>query len=247
VSSPSSVGSVSLRADRTRAVSSSSSAIRRAVSDGLATAFLLAIVVGSGVMGGRLSHGDMAFTLLVNSLASGAGLIALIVAFGRVSGAHLNPIVTLAEASRGAFPWREVPAYVLAQTAGAVAGVAAAHAMFGRGLFSVSNHARPGLALVFSESVAAFGLIVVIRGASRLGIPAVAASVGSYIAAGYWFTSSTSFANPAVTIARSLTDTFAGIRPIDVPGFLLGEAAGGVAAIAYLRWLQGPDHDGTER
>jgi glycerol uptake facilitator-like aquaporin len=213
--------------------------VRRAVADGTATAFLLAVIVGSGVMGERLSNGNIGFTLLVNSLVSGAGLVALILAFGRSSGAHMNPVVTLAQASWGTIPWRAVPLYVVAQAVGAVAGVIAAHIMFGLPVLSIAHHARAGLPQIFAEGIATFGLVVVIRGASALGIPAVAAAVGSYIAAGYWFTSSTSFANPAVTVARSLTDSFVGIRPIDVPGFLLGQAVGGGAALLFCRWLAG--------
>ena len=210
---------------------------RRLVAEGLATAFLLAIIVGSGVMAERLAGGSRALTLLANSLASGAGLTALILAFGPVSGAHMNPVVTLTEAFRRALPWASVPGYVAAQFAGAFCGVATAHAMFDLPVFTVSQHARTGAGQVFGEFVATFGLIVVIRGASRLGLPAVASVVGLYIFAAYWFTSSTSFANPAVTIARALSDTFVGIRPSDVPGFWAGQAAGGLAAAAFPGWL----------
>jgi glycerol uptake facilitator-like aquaporin len=231
-----------LRSDRVGPASVPSIGLaRRAVADGLATAFLLAIVVGSGMMGERLAAGNLALTLLANSIASGAGLIALILAFGPISGAHLNPIVTLSEAWRGSFPWPDVPAYLAAQTAGAIAGVAAAQLMFGDPVFSVSHHSRAGLAQVFAELVATFGLVVVLRGASRMGNPASAISVGLYILAAYWFTSSTSFANPAVTLARALTDSFTGIRPLDVPGFLLGQAAGGSGAILFLRWVDAPE------
>lgn len=210
---------------------------RRAMAEGVGTAFLLAVVVGSGVMGERLSHGDAAITLLVNSLASGAGLVALILAFAGVSGAHLNPLVTVTEAFRGAVPWADVPAYVLAQVCGAIAGVGMAHAMFAEPLFSLSRHGRAGAAQIFSELVATFGLIVVIRGAGRLGVPSVALGVGFYILAAYWFTSSTSFANPSVTIARAFTDTFVGIRPRDVPGFLVGQAGGASMAVVFLRMV----------
>ena len=209
----------------------------RAVVDGVGTALLLAIVVGSGVMGEKLAGGNGAIALLANSIASGAGLTALLLAFGPVSGAHLNPIVTLTEAWRGGFPWTGVPAYVGAQIAGAFAGVAAAHSMFGLPIFSISKHSRTGAGQIFAECVATFGLLVVIRGASRVSSLALAVSVGLYILAAYWFTSSTSFANPAVTLARALTDTFVGIRPSDVPWFLLGQAAGGGAAALFLRWV----------
>jgi glycerol uptake facilitator-like aquaporin len=208
---------------------------RRAIAEGVGTAFLLAVVVGSGVMGERLSHGDAAVTLLANSLASGAGLTALILAFGRVYGAHLNPLVTVAEAFHGGVPWADVPPYVLAQVCGAIVGVVIAHLMFADRVFTLSRHGRAGVAQIFSELVATFGLIVVIRGAARFGAPAVALGVGCYILAAYWFTSSTSFANPAVTIARALTDTFVGIRPRDVPGFLVGQAAGALIAMGFLR------------
>ena len=209
---------------------------RRYAAEGLATAFLLAIVVGSGIMGDRLSHGNAAFTLLVNSLATAAGLTALLLAFGPAAGVHMNPVVTLAEALQRTVRWRDVPGHVLAQLAGALAGVAAAHAMFGERLLAVSHHARSGLPQVFAEFVATLGLILVLRGASRGDAVAVAAAAGSYIGAAYWFTSSTSFANPAVTVARGLTNSFAGLRPADVPGCLLGQLAGGATAVAFLRW-----------
>ena len=205
---------------------------RRAAADGLATAFLLATIVGSGVMGERLSGGNAALALLVNSIATGAGLIAIILAFGAISGAHLNPIVTVIEAWSGALPWAAVPACIAAQIAGAFAGVAAAHLMFGKPLFSIATKMRPGLGPVLGELVATAGLILVIRGSSRFGIPAAAVAVGCYIASAYWFTSSTAFANPAVTLARAASDTFAGIRPRDVPGFLFAQIVGGVAAVA---------------
>jgi glycerol uptake facilitator-like aquaporin len=209
---------------------------RHAAADGLATAFLLAAIVGSGVVGERLSGGNAALALLANSIATGAALIAIILAFGAISGAHLNPIVTVIEASSGILPWAAVPAYIAAQLAGAFAGVAAAHLMFGKPLFSIATKMRPGLGPVLGEFVATAGLILVIRGSSRFGIPAAAVAVGCYVAAAYWFTSSTAFANPAVTLARAVSDTFVGIRPVDVPGFLLGQAAGGAAATALWRW-----------
>jgi glycerol uptake facilitator-like aquaporin len=181
-------------------------------------------------MGARLSAGNTDLALLANSLATGAGLTAFILAFQPVSGAHLNPAVTITEAWRGAFPWREVPAYLASQVVGAFAGVAAAHLMFGEQIFTVSQRARPGAAQMFSESLATFGLILVIRGASRRSPPAVAWAVSAYITAAYWFTSSTSFANPAVTLARAATNTFSGVQPGAIPGFLLAQLCGAVAA-----------------
>jgi glycerol uptake facilitator-like aquaporin len=195
-------------------------------------------VVGSGVMGERLAGGNVALALLANSLATGAGLIGILLAFGPLSGAHLNPIVTLAEAWSGRFPRADVPAYLFAQVAGAFAGVAAAHLMFGKPLFSVATIPRPGWAQVLGEFVATLGLVLVIRGSSGSGSMAAALAVGCYIAAAYWFTSSTAFANPAVTLGRALSDTFAGIRPRDVPGLLMGQVAGGVTAVALGRWLR---------
>jgi len=214
----------------------------RAAVDGIGTALLLATIVGSGVMGERLSGGNVAIALLANSLATGAGLIGIILGFGLTSGAHLNPIVTVTEAWCGRLPWADVPPYLFAQALGAFAGVAAAHLMFGRSLFSVATKGRPGMGQVLGEFVATFGLVLVIRGSSRSGVMAVAVAVGCYIAAAYWFTSSTAFANPAVTLARAVSDTFVGIRPVDVPGFLLGQIAGGAAAVFLLRGL-GVSHD----
>ena len=210
---------------------------RRAVSEAVGTGFLLATVVGSGIMGERLSSGNVAVALLANTLATGAGLVALIATFGSVSGAHFNPVVTLADAVQSGTSWKDVPIYVAAQVSGAFAGVAAAHLMFGEPLFSASRHARAGAAQLFSEFVATFGLLVVIGGVSRRRPAAVPVAVGAYITAAYWFTSSTSFANPAVTLARAATDTFAGIRPDDAPGFIAAQIAGATAATALLRWL----------
>jgi glycerol uptake facilitator-like aquaporin len=203
---------------------------RRAAADGLGTAFLLAVVVGSGIMGERLSGGNEALALLINSLATGAGLLALILGFSPLSGAHLNPVVTLSEAWRGSFPWRDAPAYVGFQIFGALCGVMVAHLMFGQPVLTLSHRPRAGLPQMLAEFVATFGLVLVIRGSSRLGVLAVAVAVGAFIASAYWFTSSTSFANPAVTIARAFTNSFTGIRPIDVPGFLVAQVLGGVAA-----------------
>jgi glycerol uptake facilitator-like aquaporin len=188
-------------------------------------------------MGERLAGGNVAIALLANAIATGAALIALILTFGPVSGAHLNPAVTLASASQGNLPWREVPAYLIAQIGGAFSGVAAAHLMFGEPLFSASRHARGGGAQLFSECIATFGLLSVIWGCSRLPSSTVAFAVGAYITGAYWFTSSTSFANPAVTLARAASDTFAGIRPADAPGFITAQLAGAALSTALFRWL----------
>lgn len=210
---------------------------RRLIAEGLGTALLLAAVVGSGIMGERLSGGNVAVALLANSLATGAALVTLILTFGPVSGAHFNPAVTLADASQRGMAWRDVPAYILAQVVGAFAGVAAAHAMFDQPVFTASTRVRAGAAQAFSELVATFGLVAVIWGCSRKRSTAVPFAVGGYITAAYWFTASTSFANPAVTLARAATNTFSGIRPADVPLFLLAQLAGAAAATALFRWL----------
>jgi glycerol uptake facilitator-like aquaporin len=210
---------------------------RRVTAEGMGTALLLAGVVGSGIMGERLAGGNVALALLANTLATGALLMALIATFGPISGAHLNPAVTLAEAWMGSLPWRDAPAYVLAQVTGAFAGVASAHLMFGEPLFALSRHARSGMPQLWSEFVATLGLLSVIRGGVHQRSPALPFAVGAYIAAAYWFTASTSFANPAVTLARAATDTFAGICPRDAPGFILAEMLGAGAATALFRWL----------
>ena len=211
---------------------------RRVVAEGVASAFLLATVVGSGIMGERLAGGNVAIALLANTIATGAVLVALLFAFGPISGAHLNPAVTIADASQGGLPWRDVPGYVAAQLIGAIIGVATADLMFSEPVFSLSRHARSGSAQMLSEFVATFGLLSVIWGCSRLRSAAVVPiAVGAYITAAYWFTASTSFANPAVTVARALTDTFAGIRPVDVPGFVLAQVLGATAATGLFRWL----------
>jgi glycerol uptake facilitator-like aquaporin len=199
--------------------------------------FLLAAVVGSGIMAERLAGGNIALALLANSIATGAALVALILALGPVSGAHLNPVVTLAEAWRGALSWADAAAYAAAQVAGAFAGVVLAHGMFEVPLGLGLHHHRAGSGQLLAELVATFGLIVVIRGCGRRRPEAVAFAVGAYITAAYWFTASTSFANPAVTLARSVTDTFAGIRPIDAPGFVLAQVAGAGLAIVATRAL----------
>jgi len=188
-------------------------------------------------MGERLAAGNFAIALLANTLATGAALIAIILAFGPISGSHLNPAVTLADAWTGGMAWRETPAYILAQLAGAFAGVAIAHRMFGLPAFMLSTHVRSGPAQVFSEFVATFGLFVVIWGCVRTRPSAIPFAVGAYITAAYWFTASTSFANPAVTVARSLTNTFSGIRPIDVPAFVAAQLAGAFAATLLFEWL----------
>jgi glycerol uptake facilitator-like aquaporin len=210
---------------------------RRLVAELLGTAFLVAAVVGSGIMGERLANGNVALALLANTVATGAALVALIATFGPISGAHLNPAVSLGDAMEGGLPWSEVLAYILAQIIGGIGGAVMAHVMFGFPLISVSHHNRSGPAQVFSEFIATFGLLSAIWGCSRLRSTIVPFAVGSYITAAYWFTASTSFANPAVTIARSLSDTFSGIRPLDVPLFVLAQLAGAVAATLLFRWL----------
>jgi len=210
---------------------------RRVVAEFVGTLLLLAAVVGSGVMGQRLCGGNIAIALLANTLATGAALVAIILAFGPVSGAHLNPAVTLADAWLGGIAWRDVPANMAAQMAGAVAGVVLAHAMFGLALVQVSQHVRSGSAQVLSEFVATFGLLAVIWGCTRSRAGATPFAVGAYIMGAYWFTASTSFANPAVTVARCLSDTFAGIRPADVAPFVVAQLAGAMAATALFRWL----------
>jgi glycerol uptake facilitator-like aquaporin len=188
-------------------------------------------------MGERLASGNVALALLANSLATGVGLSVYILVFGPISGAHFNPLVSLAAATSRDLRWAEVPGYIVAQLTGAFAGVAAAHAMFRDAFWTLSSHARPGLSLVLSEAIAAFGLLIVILSLSRRRPGAVAYAVGAYILAAYWFTGSTSFANPAVTLARAFTDTFTGIRLADVPGFVLGQVAGAGVAVALSNWF----------
>jgi glycerol uptake facilitator-like aquaporin len=214
---------------------------RRLSAEAVGTGFLLATVVGSGIMGERLAGGIVGLALLANTLATGAVLVALIFTFGPLSGAHFNPAVTVSAAADRGLPWSEVPSYVGAQLAGAVGGVAIANLMFDLPAFAFSSHARHGPNQLLSEFVATFGLLSVIWGCSRLRSPTVVAiAVGAYITAAYWFTASTSFANPVVTIARCLTDTFAGIRPADVPGFVVAQLVGAAAATAFFRWLVPP-------
>jgi glycerol uptake facilitator-like aquaporin len=210
---------------------------RKLVAEALGTAFLLAVVVGSGIMAERLAGGNVAIALLANTLATGAGLIALILTFGPISGAHFNPAVTLADAWAGGVPWRDVPAYIVAQIVGAFAGVAAAHGMFDLPLFFASQHERAGPSQLWSEFVATFGLLAVIWGTVKSRPSITPVVVGCYITAAYWFTASTSFANPAVTLARAASDTFAGIRPLDAPGFILAQLLGAFAATALFKWL----------
>lgn len=213
---------------------------RRVTAEALGTAFLLAAIVGSGIMAERLAGGNVAVALLGNVFAICATLGALIVAFGPISGAHFNPAVTLADAFHGGVKRGDVPAYVGAQISGALAGVALAHVMFGVSLVSWSQHTRSGPAQVLSEFIATFGLLSVIWGTARHRPSAAAVAVPAYILGACWFTASTCFANPAVTIARAASDTFTGIRPVDVPAFILAELAGAGAATALFRWLAPP-------
>lgn len=210
---------------------------RRLVAEGLGTALLLAVVVGSGIMAERLAGGNVAIALLGNTIATGAGLIALILMFGTISGAHFNPVVTLSEAWQKNIQPTEVVPYMLVQIAGAFAGVAAAHMMFGEPLFSASEHIRTGPSQWWSEFVATFGLIAVIIACSRSRPAVTPFAVGAYITAAYWFTASTSFANPAVTLARAASNTFAGIRPIDTPGFIIAQLLGASAATLLFCWM----------
>jgi len=211
--------------------------IRRTAAECIGTAMLLTTVVGSGIMAEKLAGGNVAIALLANAVATGAALIALILIFADVSGAHFNPAVTLACASRGDTPWADVPAYLIAQVLGAFAGVAAAHVMFGLPVVQTSVHVRSGLAQGFSEIVATFGLLITIFGCSRRRPEFISFAVGLYITAAYWFTASTSFANPAVTLARCMTNTFAGIRPVDAPQFVLAEVIRAALAVCLFRWL----------
>jgi glycerol uptake facilitator-like aquaporin len=210
--------------------------IQRAVfAEAIATAFLLIAVVGSGIMAERLSGGNVGLALLANALATGGALFALIVAFAAQSGAHMNPLVTVAAAAVGTFRWRDVPVYIAAQVCGAIAGVWIAHAMFGAPLLELGSHVRTGVGQWIAEAVATFGLLIIVHGAAAQRIPVIAAAVAAYITGAYWFTASTSFANPAVTIARALTDSFAGIRPMDAPGFILAQMVGLLLALAWMR------------
>ncbi len=210
---------------------------RRLAAEALGTALLLAIVVGSGIMGERLAGGNAAIALLANTFATGSGLAVLILVFGPLSGAHFNPAATLAFACQGEMRWRDVPYYVVMQIAGAFVGVAAADFMFDLPLFFASTHVRSGASQWFSEFIATFGLITVIVLCVRQRPSAVPWAVGAYITSAYWFTASTSFANPAVTLARSASNTFAGIRPQDTPAFIVAQLLGMCVAVLVCRWL----------
>ena len=211
--------------------------LKRCTAEALGTSFLLAGVVGSGIMAERLSAGNLAIALLANTVATGAVLMCLIAALAPISGAHFNPVVSFVEAIQDGLPWRELPAYWFAQVLGAVIGVAAADVMFGLPAFSFSHHVRGGPTLWFGEFVATFGLVMVISGCTRKRSSFAAPAIAAYIVAAYWFTSSTSFANPAVTIARSLSDTFAGIRPQDIIPFILAQFIGASCAAFAFGWL----------
>jgi glycerol uptake facilitator-like aquaporin len=213
---------------------------RRLVAEGLGTALLLAIVIGSGIMGQGLAGGNTAIALLGNTLATGAGLVVLITIFGPLSGAHFNPAVTLVFAMRQEIGLGVALAYVMAQVVGAVVGSWAAHAMFAEPIWQISTKLRDGPAQAFSEFVATFGLIVAILGSLRFRPEATPMIVGLYITSAYWFTASTSFANPAVTLARSLSDTFAGIAPSSAPAFIVAQVAGAVVAAVLCGWLLRP-------
>jgi glycerol uptake facilitator-like aquaporin len=213
---------------------------RRLAAEFLGTLLLVATVVGSGIMAERLAGGNAALALLANTIATGAALVALILTFGPISGAHFNPAVTIADALEKGISWGEAMQYICVQILGGVTGTITAHVMFGLPLISISHHVRSGPSQIFSEFVATFGLLCVIWGCSRHRSNAVPFAVGSYITAAYWFTASTSFANPAVAIARSISDTFSGIRPVDVPLFVVAQIVGALAATFLFRWLS-PD------
>ena len=219
----------------------SASLARRSAAEALGSAGLLAVVVGSGIMGEQLAGGNAAIALLANSLATVGGLYVLLLAFAPISGAHFNPAVTLVEAISRRLPWRDVPAYVAAQLAGAVAGTWIAHVMFALPVLQASTRARSGWGQWVAEAVATFGLILCIRLVSKAEPRSVAGAVATYIGAAYWFTASTSFANPAVTVARSLTDTFAGIGPADAPAFIVAQLAGALLALGVASRLQPGD------
>ncbi len=210
---------------------------RRFAAEFIATGGLLAAVVGSGIMGESLAGGNIGIALLANTLATAAALVALILAFGPISGAHMNPVVTLVEVLEQRLPRRDAAGYVIAQLAGGVVGVWLAHLMFDKPILMTSDHIRAGVPQLVSEAVATFGLLCTILGTAAHRPSALPFAVGAYIAAAYWFTASTSFANPAVTLARTLTDSFAGIRPVDAPGFIAAQVVGAAAALATFRWL----------
>lgn len=209
----------------------------RAASEFIGTAFLVAAVIGSGIMAQRLAGGNAALALLANTIATGAALVALILALGPISGAHLNPVVSLCDALERGILWHEAAAYISSQVLGGILGALVANAMFSLPPISISTRARVGFAQFLSEFVATFGLLAVIWGCSRFRSPFVSFAVGGYITAAYWFTASTSFANPAVTLARCLSNTFAGIRPVDAPWFICAQILGGLSATFVFRWL----------
>jgi glycerol uptake facilitator-like aquaporin len=213
--------------------------LRAAAVEAVATAFLLIAVVGSGIMAERLC-GNVGLALLANAIATGGALMALILAFGPASGAHMNPVVTLAAAMTGGLVWRAVPAYLAAQFGGAIVGVWLAHGMFELPIWQLSSHGRGGSGQWIAEAVATFGLLMIVWGCRAHAAPATAIAVAGYITGAYWFTASTAFANPAVTVARMLSDSFAGIRPADAPGFILAQLAGLLLALPLLRagWLE---------
>jgi glycerol uptake facilitator-like aquaporin len=220
---------------------------RAAAAEASGTALLLAIVVGSGIMGERLAQGNAAVALLANTISTGAGLYTLIVIFGPVSGAHFNPVVSVVSLWDGRLTRNQSAVYVLAQLSGAFAGVAAAHTMFGLPVLQISARIRPTLGEGLGEVIATFGLVLVIALASRFRAEAIPMAVAAFITSAYWFTSSTSFANPAVTFGRAMTDTFAGISPRSVPLFVLGQVAGAAAAAVFSRWLLRGDSDHLSR
>jgi glycerol uptake facilitator-like aquaporin len=214
--------------------------LRAAAVELMATAFLLIAIIGSGIMAERFCGGNVGLTLLANAIATGGALVALILAFGPVSGAHMNPVVTLAVAATGGLAWRVVPAYLAAQVIGAIAGAWLAHGMFDLPIWQISSHGRTGAGQWIAEAIATFGLLMIIWGCRVHPAPVTAFAVAAYITGAYWFTASTAFANPAVTVARMLSDSFAGIRPADAPGFILAQFAALVLALPFLRagWLE---------
>lgn len=216
---------------------------RRLVAEAIGTTLLLTAVVGSGIMGDRLAGGNVAIALLANAIATGAALVALILTFGPISGAHFNPLVSLAQAASGRLQWSIAVGYCITQILAAFVGVALAHLMFGEPLLQASQHVREGWPLALSEGIATFGLLMVIFSCARYRPNAVPLAVGAYITGAYWFTASTSFANPAVTLARAATNTFAGIRPTDVPAFLLAQIVGASLATGLFRWLMSEGHE----
>jgi len=218
---------------------------RAAVGEAVGTALLVSAVVGSGVMAERLAGGNLALTLLANSLATGGALVTLIFTFGPISGAHFNPVVTLVSAAERALPWRAVTPYIAAQLCGGFLGLVLTHFMFGLPLVQLSDHARSGAGQFASEIIATFGLLTVIHGTGKRA-SVVPLTVAAYITAAYWFTSSTSFANPAVTMARAFTATFTGIRLTDVPAFICAQIIGAIGATLLFRWLLRLDIKGDE-